>query len=232
MEEEKKDKKGLKIALIIFLVLCLIATGYFVYKIIYVEKNKEESSLIDKVEIPNLQAILTMIPVKLTNGAYSSYKVSDLTNKDINNAIVKYIINNTELTTKDNESYYLEKLSNVEDNLFNLLGLTDYVIKYDAGLDYIGYTNEKVMENDVDYLKIKLTEYAGRDGDYELQDLNDISYNKDKGEYLVKALVIENVSEGPQLKIGKATFTLKSANGKTTLQELAFEKYDENDPIE
>ena len=37
--EEKKNNKGLIIGLIIFLIVCLIGSGYFVYKIIYIDNN-------------------------------------------------------------------------------------------------------------------------------------------------------------------------------------------------
>lgn len=42
MEEEKKDNKGLKIGLILFLVLCLIGSCVFIYKRTYVGTNKEK----------------------------------------------------------------------------------------------------------------------------------------------------------------------------------------------
>ena len=230
--EEEKSKKGLYIGLIIFLLLCLVGSGFFIYKRIYVEEVKEETKE-EIVEIPNLANILKMIPVKRDNANYIGYKVEDLTDKEINDAIVNYIVNNTELTTKDNEKYYLEKLSNVEDNLFNFLGLENYEIKIDAGNSDIRYKLEKTTENDLDYLKVILSEIATDAFDtFELQDLNNITYDDEKKEYTVNVLVIEHMGGGPSLKIGKDNIVLKLEDGKTILKEVQFEKYNENDPIE
>ncbi len=232
--EEEKSKKGLYIGLIIFLLLCLVGTGFFIYKRTYMEPmKKEETKEEEKVEIPNLANILKMIPVKRENANYIGYKVEDLTDKEINDAIVNYIVNNTELTTKDNEKFYLEKLSNVEDNLFNFLGLEKYEIKIDAGNSDIRYKLEKTTENDVEYLKVKLSEIATDAFDtFELQDLNNITYDDEKKEYTVNVLVIENMGGGPSLKIGKDNIVLKLEDGKTILKEVQFEKYNETDPIE
>ena len=232
--EEEKSKKGLYIGLIIFLLLCLVGSGLFIYKRIYMEPmKKEETKEEEKVEIPNLANILRMIPVKRENANYIGYKVEDLTDKEINDAIVNYIVNNTELTTKDNEKFYLEKLSNVEDNLFNFLGLEKYEIKIDAGNSDIRYKLEKTTENDLDYLKVKLSEIATDAFDtFELQDLNNITYDDEKKEYTVNVLVIEHMGGGPDLKIGKDNIVLKLEDGKTILKEVQFEKYNETDPIE
>ena len=233
MEEEKKDSKGLKIGFVLFLVLCLIGSCVFIYKRIYVGTTKEEVKEEEKVEIPNIINILKMIPVKLDNGEYSSYKVSELTDKEINNAIINYIVNFTELTTKDNEKYYLERLSNVEDNLFNILGLSNYEIKYDIGDDDIRYDMEKVVENDSEYIKVKSSNNATDAFDiYELQNLDNITYDKENKEYTVNVLVVKHIGGGADLKIGKANLILKSSDDKTTLTELQFEKYNETDPIE
>lgn len=232
--EEEKSKKGLYVVLILFLLLCLAGTGFFIYKRTYMEPmKKEELNEAEKVEIPNLANILKMIPVKLDNGNYIGYSVSELTDKEINDAIINYIVNNTELTTNDNEKYYLEKLSNVEDNLFNFLGLEKYEIKIDAGSSDIRYKLEKTTENDVEYLKVKFSEVATDAFDtFELQDLNNITYDDVKKEYTINVLVIEHMGGGPSLKIGKDNIIIKSEDGKTTLQEVQFEKYNETDPIE
>ena len=74
MEEEKKDNKGLKIILILFLVLCLVGSGIFIYKRTYVGEKKEEKQA-EKIEIPNLANILKMLPIKIVDSNYSSYKV-------------------------------------------------------------------------------------------------------------------------------------------------------------
>lgn len=225
MEEEKKDSKGLKIGLILFLVLCLIGSGIFIYKRTYVGIKKEETKEEEKVEIPNIENILKMIPVKTENANYIGYKVEELTDKEINNAIINYIVNFTELTTKDNENYYLERLSNVEDNLFNILGLTNYEIKYDVGDDDIRYDMEKVVENDSEYIKVKSSNIATDAFDiYELQDLDNITYDKDNKEYTINVLVVEHPGGGPDLEIGTANVILKSLNDKTTLQEVQFTK--------
>ena len=227
MEEEKKDNKGLKITLILILVLCLFGSGLFIYKRIYVEKNEEKQE--KKVEIPNLSNILKMIPVKRENAKYIGYKVSDLTDKEINNAIINYIVNYTELTEYDNEKYYIEKLSNIEDNLFNLLGLTNYEIKYDVGNDDIRYVFEKVIENDIEYVKVKLSNIATDAFDtFELKDLNNITYNDETKEYTVKVLVMEYPGGGPDLELGEANLILKSSDGKTMLQEVQF---NEQNPV-
>ncbi len=231
--EEKKSNKGLYIILIIFLVLCLIGSLAFIYKRIYVEPVNETEKEEEKIEIPNLLNILKMIPVKLDNGNYVGYKVEDLTDKEINDAIITYIVNNNELITKDNERYYLEKISNVEDNLFNFLDLKNYEVKTDIESSDIRYTLEKVTENDLDYLKVKLTEIATDAFDtFELQDLDNITYDKKTNEYTVNVLVIENIGGGPSVKIGKSNIIIKTFDNKTTLKEVEFEKYNETDPIE
>ena len=72
--EEEKSKKGLYLFIIIFLVLCLAGSGFFIYKRIYQEPIKEEpkqEEKVEKIEIPNLNNILSMIPVKLDNSSYS-----------------------------------------------------------------------------------------------------------------------------------------------------------------
>lgn len=43
MEEEKKNNKGLKVGIIIFLVMCLIAAIYFIFKNVYVGPNNTPS---------------------------------------------------------------------------------------------------------------------------------------------------------------------------------------------
>ncbi len=232
--EEEKSKKGLYIAIIIFLVLCLAGSGFFIYKRIYIEPTKkEETKKEEKVEIPNLDNILKMIPVKRENANYIGYKVEELTDKEINDTIITYIVNNSELITKDNEKYYLEKISNLEDNLFEFLGLDNYEIKTDSESSDIRYKLERLTENDTDYLKVKLTEIATDAFDtFELQDLDNTTYDEKKNEYIVNVLVIENMGGGPSLKIGKANIILKSHDAKTTLKEVQFEKYNETDPIE
>lgn len=56
--EEKKNNKGLIILLIVFLVICLIGTGYFVYKMIYVGEtitnentDNQNNNIDDKINL-------------------------------------------------------------------------------------------------------------------------------------------------------------------------------------
>lgn len=234
--EEEKSKKGLYIGIIIFLVLCLAGSGFFIYKRIYQEPKKEEpkqEEKNEKIEIPNLSNILKMIPVKLDNDEYVGYNVSELTDKEINKTIIEYIVNNSEMITKDDESYYIEKESSIKDYLFIFLGLKDYLINYNENDIDIRYNFEKVTENDVDYVKIKLT-FPGTDAfdTFELQDLNNTTYDKDNNIYIINTLVIRHMGGGPDFKIGKANVYLKENNKKYTLEKVEFEKYSENDPIE
>ena len=97
--EEEKSKNGLYIVIIIFLVLCLIGSGFFIYKRIYQEPVKEEpkqEEKNEKIEIPNLSNILKMIPVKRESANYIGYKVEELTNEEILETIINYIVMTTE----------------------------------------------------------------------------------------------------------------------------------------
>ena len=44
MEEEKKNNKGLMVGIIIFLIICLVAIFYFMFKMTYVGSSKSENA--------------------------------------------------------------------------------------------------------------------------------------------------------------------------------------------
>jgi len=231
--EEEKSKRGLYVGLIIFLVLCLIGTGYFIYRRIQIEpkdeivndKNNQKELVLDK--------ILPLIPVKKVNANYTSYQIEDLTDTDINDAICNYVVKNSELVTKNNEKYYLLELSKVADNLLTFLGLKNYNVKVSAGNSDLRYKLEEVTENNTKYLKVKLVEIATDAFDtFELKDLNNTVYDETNNEYKVNVLVIMNMGGGPSLKIGTADIYLKYDNDNITLKRVDFQKYNEYDPIE
>lgn len=97
MEEEKKDNKGLKIAIIIFLIICLIGILYFMFKMTYVgDKKEEENTNQDIIE-----------PTDQTQGEFTElakYELQEGKEKEItiNNKTIK-------LKRKDNKYYMNDK---------------------------------------------------------------------------------------------------------------------------
>ena len=109
------------------------------------------------------------------------------------------------------------------------MNLDNYEVKVDAGNTDIRYKLEKETENQVEYLKVKLNDIATDAFDvYKLQDLDNITFNEQNNEYIVRVLVVEYPGGGPILEIGEANIHLIKKNDIITLKQVEFEKYDEN----
>lgn len=89
MEEEKKDNKGLKVGIIIFLTICLIGIFYFMFKMTYVgDKKKEDNTPKDTTE---------QTQVEFTE--LTKYELQEGEEKEITIGEKKLIIKNTEENT-------------------------------------------------------------------------------------------------------------------------------------
>ena len=238
--EEKKNNKGLIIGLIIFLVLCLIAIFYFMFKMVYVgpnntnfnetnnnEVNNSENTNTNNYEILNLDNYLSLLPVKLINGLYNSYTVEELTDIDINDALCSYIYNSNEKITTEN-GVMLEKTKSA-DLLIKFLGLENYKINVEAGNNDIRYKLEEVKENEITYYKLSYTNIStDAIQTYTYKNLNSINYDEKTNMYIVKVEVIEN--NIITSTIGTADIYLKNINNDYTLNKINFQKYEDSMP--
>ena len=233
--EEKKNNKVLMIGLIIFLIICLILVFYFMFKMVYKEpsnnstneQSNTETSDKNKIEIKNLDEILKLIPIKLNNGIFSSYKVEELTDLEINDALCRYIYNNNFKKSLEN-GYMLEK-SKSSDVLIKFLGLNNYQINIKAGNSDIRFKLEETVENEIKFYKLNFSNIPTDNFEtYEYKNMNSISYDKENQVYIVKTEIVEIPGGGPVLRIGTADVYLKYLSNDYVLDKVEFQRYSEN----
>ena len=115
MEEEKKDNKGLKVGIIIFLIICLIGIFYFMFKMTYVgeKKTPEENNNAETTEA-NEREFTELTKYELQEGEEKEIIIGDkkiklkkkegkiyLNDKILEKAKVVYITNKEIIITLD-----------------------------------------------------------------------------------------------------------------------------------
>ena len=184
MEEEKKDSKGLKVGIIIFLIICLIGIFYFMFKMTYVgDKKKDDDNSQDTAE-----------PADQTQGEFTEltkYELKEGEEKKITIGEKKIIFryNNSKL-------YWGDKELDIQGQTYHSIHITNkfILISYDYfqwGCKYAAYTLEGQKMEVINDENIRYTEPELSGGYLYIKGEN-IKYKRDEG-----AINLDNIDLGP-----------------------------------
>lgn len=134
MEEEKKDNKGLKVGIIIFLIICLIGILYFMFKMTYVgDKNTPEENNNAETTETNERGFTKLTKYELQEGEEKEITINNKTiklkrkdnkyymnDKEIENSMGFYVTNKLIFSYNTGQNGEQYKIYNLDgDNLYN-----------------------------------------------------------------------------------------------------------------
>ncbi len=228
MEEKSKSNGWL---IIILLVLVLALGGFIVYDKVLNKKGEVSSTTssvetIDNINIRNLLALL--IIKRDSSEKIQNYKLSNLTDKDVNDIICSYIVQSVDTVNGEGKAFQM-KAEDVEKALKMVYGLDSSKINLAAGMD--NYAIHTLSTIDIDGVKYYWVERKNEvpldvpnDDLYDFGSSYHLSY-KD-GELIIESGVILWNSETPYYELlGYATIKFNITGG-IKFVSFDYEKYE------
>lgn len=158
MEEEKKNNKGLKVVIIIFLIICLIGILYFMFKMTYVGDKKKEENQMEDITEPTTGNINELTAISLIEGEEIKETIGgkEFTFKGENK---KYYLNNKEVETKGEVSskYIIYFTNNLIIFPYNVGQFGDKFIIYNLNEELVDIDDKGGQE--AQYLEIRFKDY-------------------------------------------------------------------------
>lgn len=152
MEEEKKNNKGLMVGIIIFLIICLVAIFYFMFKMTYVGEKKSQSNENNNTET-----------TETTQG-----EITELTTITLKEGEeVKKTIGGKEFTFKgENQKYYINN-QEVEAKSINFTKYTVYFTNNLIIFPYnVGQSGNKFIVYNLNQEIVNINDKGGQDAQY------------------------------------------------------------------
>ena len=240
--KEILKRKEIKIGLIIFGAGCLILIASFILKNRYIkptqnnndENNQEikdttnnDGDKTNTIDMNTLVNLLSLVPLKISNGEVKSYKVNELTDEEINRALCSYIETSPEKEIVENgEQMKAEKSGEL---LIRFLGLKNYKINIKAGSGDKRFKLEETTKESIKYYKLSYTNeiISNEDRTYTYRNTNESTFDDENKKYEIKTKVVGFVgSQSPIYVIGEAKVYLKISNNDYILEKVEFQKYE------
>lgn len=227
MEEKKGISKGIVCILILFTFILALTLGYFLpfgksEKVNCNDKTEVENN--EKKEVIDVENILSMILIKHDVDNVYSYKISELSETDINTIIANYLFSHGN-SINDGEKFEF-KASELEDKLTKFLGLKNHQFDVSKGSRYTGHTLKVIDKNGVRYYEIGRNEnsHASNGDSYRFWNLKNINYRQNK--LIIDCEIANNFGETPLHEvIGNAVITIDMSDGMV-LESFNYSKYD------
>ena len=209
--EDSRSKSNIFVILLLLIIFAL--GGFIIYDKIF--KKDEVSNSTSNSEVLNskdIKHLLSLVIVKRnSNDEIQSYKVSDLTDKDINDIIAACVVQD-ENYVEETTSTFRMKASEVDAIVKNLYGISNPNLT--AGTDIYSVHNlslageyyEAKRKSDVD-VAVPNTDVFG------YHNIRNISYTKN-GELIIECTVVKYELESPMYYLyGTATIKFNINNG-------------------
>ena len=219
---EMEEKRSLSsIILIVLIVLVLALSGFIVYdKLLENNKSDDSSSkVINDTSTVNvdIKHLLSMMIIKRDNkDNVESYKISDLTDSDINDIICSIIIQDENVVDDSGTSFQM-RASEVEAAIKEVYGIESSKFNFKAGADNYGIHNLTSIEvNGTKYYKTERKEGAllsiPNSDLYNYGDILNVSYKDDV--LIIECEVVKYEEETPYYTLlGNATIKFDISRG-------------------
>ena len=225
--EDSRNKSNIFVILLLLLIFAL--GGFIIYdKIIRKEEVKNSTSNSEVLDSKDIKHLLSLVIVKRnSNDEIQSYKVSDLTDKDINDIIAACVVQD-ENYIEETTSTFRMKASEVNAIVKNLYGISNPNLT--AGTDIYSVHNLALVDiNNEKYYEAKRksdVEVAVPNTDvFGYHNIRNVSYTKD-GELIIECTVVKYELESPMYYLyGTATIKFNINNG-IKFVSLDFKKED------
>lgn len=220
MEETKKGNW-----LVVLLLLIVIALGGFIVYDKLLKKNDVTGSTSNEaVKDIDIKHLLSLVIVKRnSNDEIQSYKVSDLTDKDINDIIAACIVQDENYIEEGTGTFRM-KASEVNAIVKNLYGISNPNLS--AGTDIYSVHNLSLVGEYYEAKRKSDVEVAVPNTDiFGYHNIRNISYTKN-GELIIECTVVKYELESPMYYLyGTATIKFDINNG-IKFVSLDFKKED------